>query len=78
MAAKLILEPIFEDCSRGFRPGGRAHDAMQEIRSNLGAGRTEACDVDLSSYFDTIDHQRLTEQVERRIAGRFSDLSGSG
>ncbi len=57
MAAKLILEPIFEadfeDCSHGFRPGRRAHDALAEIKSNLGAGRTEVYDADLSSYFDT-------------------------
>jgi RNA-directed DNA polymerase len=72
MAAKLILEPIFEadfeDCSHGFRPGRRAHDAMADIKSNLGAGRTEVYDADLSSYFDTIDHGRLMEQVERRVA----------
>ena len=72
MAAKLILEPIFEvdfeDCSHGFRPGRRAHDAMEDIKSNLGAGRTEVYDADLSSYFDTIDHGRLMEQVERRVA----------
>lgn len=74
MAAKLILEPIFEadfeDCSHGFRPGRRAHDALGEIRSNLGAGRTEVYDADLSSYFDTIDHGRLMEQIERRLADR--------
>jgi RNA-directed DNA polymerase len=72
MAAKLILEPIFEvdfeDCSHGFRPGRHARDAIREIQSNLGAGRTEVYDADLSSYFDTIDHERLMEQVERRIA----------
>jgi RNA-directed DNA polymerase len=71
MAAKLILEPIFEadfeDCSHGFRPGRRAHDALGEIRSNLGAGRREVYDADLSSYFDTIDHSRLMEQVKRRV-----------
>jgi len=35
-AALLILEPIFEadfaDCSYGFRPGRKAHDALAEIR----------------------------------------------
>ncbi len=74
MAAKLILEPIFEadfeDCSHGFRPGRRAHGALEEIKSNLCAGRTEVYDADLSSYFDTIDHCRLMEQVERRVADR--------
>lgn len=72
MAAKLILEPIFEadfeDCSHGFRPGRRAQDAIKEIQSNLGAGKTEVYDADLSSYFDTIDHERLMAQVERRVA----------
>jgi RNA-directed DNA polymerase len=72
MAAKLILEPIFEadfeDCSHGFRPGRRAHDAMAEIKSNLGAGRREVYDADLSSYFDTIDHKRLMAQVQRRVS----------
>lgn len=72
MAAKLILEPIFEadfeDCSHGFRPGRRAHDAIGEIRSNLGAGKTEVYDADLSSCFDTIDPDRLMKQVERRIS----------
>ena len=72
MAAKLILEPIFEadfeDCSHGFRPGRRAQDAIKEIQSNLGAGKTAVYDADLSSYFDTIDHERLMAQVERRVA----------
>lgn len=71
-AAKLILEPVFEadfeDCSHGFRPGRRAHDAMEEIGSNLRAGRTAVYDADLSSYFDTIDHSLLMERVAQRIA----------
>ena len=72
MAAKLILEPIFEadfeDCSYGFRPRRRAHDALADIRSNLNAGRREVYDADLSSYFDTIDHAKLMERVARRVA----------
>ena len=73
-AAKLILEPIFEadffECSHGFRPGRRAHDAIDEIQSNLGAGRTQVYDADLSSYFDTIDHGLLMERVKERISDR--------
>ena len=45
MAVVLILEPIFEadfhECSHGFRPGRKAHDALEAIRENLKAGRTE-------------------------------------
>lgn len=71
-AAKLILEPIFEadflDCSYGFRPGRRAHQAIEEIQANLRAGRSEVYDADLSSYFDTISHVKLLDCVKARIA----------
>jgi len=74
MAVLLILEPIFEadflDCSHGFRPGRSAHDALDQIRDHLKSGRLEVYDADLSSYFDTIPHDRLMTLVERRIADR--------
>lgn len=73
-AAKLILEPIFEagffDCSHGFRPKRRAQDAIQDIKSNLRAGKDEVYDADLSSYFDTIDHDILLELVAKRVSDR--------
>jgi len=74
MAVLLILEPIFEadfeDCSYGFRPGRKAHDALAAIRQSLQAGFSEVLDADLSSYFDTIDHGKLMHCLERRIADR--------
>jgi RNA-directed DNA polymerase len=73
-AVLLILEPIFEadfeDCSYGFRPGRKAHDALAEIRQALKAGFTEVLDADLCSYFDTIDHGQLINCLERRISDR--------
>jgi len=74
MAVLLVIEPIFEadflDSSHGFRPGRRAHGAMEQIQRNLQEGRQEVYDADLSSYFETIPHDRLMEAVERRIADR--------
>jgi RNA-directed DNA polymerase len=74
MAVLLVIEPIFEadflDCSHGFRPGRRAQGAMEQIRKNLEVGRRGVYDADLSSYFDTIPHDRLMRAVERRIADR--------
>lgn len=73
-AVKLILEPIFEadflDCSHGFRPERKAHDAMKQIVGNLNYGRIEIYDADLTSYFDTIDHEKLMKQIQLRIADR--------
>jgi RNA-directed DNA polymerase len=73
-ALLLIIDPIFEadflDCSHGFRPTRNAHNAISQIQDNLKAGRTEVYDADLSSYFDTIDHDILMELVSKRIADR--------
>ena len=74
MAVLLVIEPIFEadfeGCSFGFRPGRNAHQALDQVQAALKAGRTEVYDADLASYFDTIDHSRLLQQLERRIADR--------
>lgn len=72
MAVLLVLEPIFEAdfeaCSFGFRPKRNAHQALDQVQAALAAGRTEVYDADLASYFDTIDHGCLMQQLERRIA----------
>jgi RNA-directed DNA polymerase len=74
MAVLLVIEPIFEadfeGCSFGFRPGRNAHQALDQVQAALKAGRGEVYDADLASYFDTIDHGRLLQQLERRIADR--------
>jgi len=74
MAVLLVIEPIFEadfeGCSFGFRPKRNAHQALDQVQAALKAGRTEVYDADLASYFDTIDHARLMQQLERRLADR--------
>jgi RNA-directed DNA polymerase len=73
-AVLLILEPIFEadflDCSYGFRPNRNAHQALAEIEWNLQQGRREIYDADLSSYFDTIPHDKLMACVRKRVSDR--------
>lgn len=72
MACKMIIEPLFEadfeDCSHGFRPKRSAHGAMRQIKEHLMAGRTEVYDADLSKYFDTIPHEKLTKTLSLRIS----------
>jgi len=74
MAVVLILEPIFEadfmDCSHGFRRKREAHDALEEIRTNLKEGRTAVYDADLKGYFDTIPHDKLMACVRMRVTDR--------
>lgn len=73
-AALLVLDPIFEadflECSHGFRPGRKAHDAVGQIKEAVSQHRTTVLDADLSSYFDTIPHDILMRCVERRISDR--------
>jgi RNA-directed DNA polymerase len=73
-AVLLVLEPIFEadflDCSYGFRPSRNAHQALAEIQRNLQQGRREVYDADLSSYFDTLPHDKLMACVRKRVSDR--------
>jgi hypothetical protein len=58
------------DCSFGFRPGRNAHHSLDQIQAALKADRCEVYDAGLASYFDTINHARLVQQLERRVADR--------
>ena len=74
-AVRLVIEPIFEtnflNCSHGFRPGRKPHDAIDVIqRSITFEGYREVVDADLKAYFDTIPQDRLLELVGRRINDR--------
>ena len=71
-AVKIIIEPIFEvdfhDCSFGFRPNRSAQDAVARIAENVKKGEALVYDADLSSYFDTIPHDKLMAAVQMRIS----------
>lgn len=72
MATKLVIEPIFEqdfeDNAYGYRPKRSALDAVKEVHDALSDGRTDVVDADLSSYFDTIPHDKVMKSVARRIS----------
>lgn len=74
MAAKLVLEPIFEadfrPSSYGFRPRRSATQALETLRK-LGARRgNHVLDADIRDYFGSIDHDKLMKLVERRVSDR--------
>ena len=76
MAAKLVLEPIFEadflPSSFGFRPKRSATGALETLRKRAyrDAEGNFILDADIRSYFDSIDHAKLLEQVGRRVSDR--------
>jgi RNA-directed DNA polymerase len=78
-ALRMVLEPIFErefaEHSYGFRPKRGCKDALRRVDALLTEGYVWVVDADLKSYFDTIPHERLMQQVrERVIDGRVLEL----
>lgn len=78
-ALKMVIEPIFErefvEHSYGFRPQRGCKDALREVDALIKAGLVWVVDADLKSYFDTIPHEQLMKQVERKISdGRILEL----
>jgi RNA-directed DNA polymerase len=74
MAAKLMLEPIFEadflPCSYGFRPKRNATMALETLRKLGAKGGNHVLDADICDYFGSIDHEKLMLLVARRISDR--------
>ena len=74
MAAKIVIEPIFEAdfkaSSYGFRPKRSATQALERIRIVGGRGHRFVVDADIQTYFDTIDHDILMQLLGRRISDR--------
>jgi len=74
MAAKLVIEPIFEadflPCSYGFRPKRSATQALEAIRVAGNQGYNFVVDFDIRSYFDSIDQEKLMVLVGERISDR--------
>ena len=74
MAAKLVLEPLFEadfrPTSYGFRPKRSATDALETLRKAGARSGNYVLDADIRDYFDSIDHGRLMQLVERRVSDR--------
>jgi len=74
MAAKIVLEPIFEadfqPCSYGFRPRRSATQALEAIRVTGGRGHYHVVDADIQGFFDAIDQDLLLEKLAARISDR--------
>jgi group II intron reverse transcriptase/maturase len=74
MAAKLVIEPIYEadfqPCSYGFRPKKSATQALEAIRVAGNQGYNFVVDADIQGYFDNIQRDTLMELVKERISDR--------
>ena len=62
-----IYEPLFADGSYGYRPNRSAKAAVLKVKEYAEQGYTYAVVLDLSKYFDTINHEILINLLRKNI-----------
>jgi group II intron reverse transcriptase/maturase len=68
MVLEILYEPIFLDCSYGFRPGRSAHDALRILNTACMRGEVNwVLEADIESFFDSIDRRKLMEMLRQRV-----------
>lgn len=66
-----VLPPIYEhqfsQGSYGFRPNRGAKQALERVTEIVNQGYRYAVDIDLERFFDTVNHAKLIEILQRTI-----------
>jgi len=70
-AIKMVIEPIpdpmFSDNSFGFRPNRNQHQAIENARQYVESGKEFVVDIDLSKFFDRINHDKIIAKLAKVI-----------
>ncbi|MFZ3130654.1 MAG: group II intron reverse transcriptase/maturase [Desulfosporosinus sp.] len=70
-----IFEPLFSECSFGYRLGRSTHQAMRKIYRELMEGCEWIVDADLRNFFGTVHHERLIDMIAEQVSdGRILKL----
>ncbi len=62
-----IIDPTFSEFSYGFRPNRSAHDAVRQVQTYIKENRKVAVDIDLSKFFDRVEHDILMHKLSAHI-----------
>lgn len=62
-----VFEPTMSESSYGYRPNRSAHDAVTAARGYVVEGKIWVVDIDLKSYFDHVNHDRLMNFISREV-----------
>ena len=62
-----IFDPGFSAHSFGFRPGRNGQQAVKQVQGIIKDGRRVAVDVDLSKFFDRVNHDVLMTYLGRKV-----------
>ena len=64
------FEPHFSEGSYGYRPGRSAQQAIRKVKAYAEQGYSYAVEIDLSKYFDTLNHELLMHLLRKHIQDR--------
>lgn len=62
-----IFDPDFSESSFGFRPNRSAQDAAKQVQAHIRFGFRHCVDMDLSKFFDRVQHDVLLTRVARKV-----------
>ncbi|MGL5979799.1 MAG: group II intron reverse transcriptase/maturase, partial [Phocaeicola sp.] len=65
-----IYEKKFSDHSYGFRPNRSAHSALKKGCKYVEEGRMIVVDIDLKTFFDVVNHDRLMHRLSVTIGDK--------
>ena len=65
-----IFDPGFSESSFGFRPRRSAQDAARQVQQFIRNGYRHCVDMDLSKFFDRVQHDVLMVRVARKVQDR--------
>lgn len=62
-----LFDPFFSTNSFGFRPNRNAKQAVLQVQDIIKQKRIFAVDVDLSKFFDRVNHELLMTQLRKKV-----------
>jgi group II intron reverse transcriptase/maturase len=69
-----VLSPVYEqefsERSYGFRPNRNAQKALQQASEYVAEGRKVVVDMDMKSFFDEVNHDRLMYELSTKIGDK--------
>ncbi len=66
MILEAVYEPVFSNCSHGFRPNRSCHTALRDVKYRF-HGTKWFIEGDIKGCFDNIDHKTLIEVIRAKI-----------
>jgi group II intron reverse transcriptase/maturase len=65
-----LFDPDFSDSSFGYRKGKSAEQAVLQAQRYMQEGKRWVVDVDLSKFFDEVNHDVLMAKIKRKVTDK--------